>query len=106
MWFFKILFSSAFITLICSYITGPLQAQQNPEKLNKNVQIVDSWHYSHAFGEIRKFRAFLPTGYSTDSNERYPVIYFFMGGPSAILVLLGMIILIMIREMTMVVITS
>ena len=79
MWFFKILFSSAFITLICSYITGPLQAQQNPEKLNKNVQIVDSWHYSHAFGEIRKFRAFLPTGYSTDSNERYPVIYFFHG---------------------------
>ncbi len=76
--FFKILYLTAYLTLSCSYMTFAFQAQSILLS-NNNPQIIDSWHYSHTFGEIRKFRVFLPTGYSNESNERYPVIYFFHG---------------------------
>lgn len=41
--------------------------------------IIDSRHYSNVFGEIRNFRIFLPRGYSSNQQKRYPVIYFFHG---------------------------
>jgi len=77
--YFGIMVKSVIMVLFWVFISLPVQAQQNPENNNNNPQIIDSWHYSHTFGEIRKFRVFQPAGYSTDSNERYPVIYFFHG---------------------------
>lgn len=41
--------------------------------------ILDSRHYSNVFGEIRNFRIFLPTTYYTNTDKKYPVIYFFHG---------------------------
>lgn len=41
--------------------------------------IIDSRHYSNVFGEVRNFRIFLPPGYRTNQQKRYPVIYFFHG---------------------------
>src|SRR4030095_1145397 len=43
------------------------------------VTILDSRHYSNVFGEIRNFRIFLPPGYFTNPEKKYPVIYFFHG---------------------------
>ena len=43
------------------------------------VSIIDSRHYSNVFGEIRNFRIFLPPGYFTNPEKKYPVIYFFHG---------------------------
>ncbi|MEO7145844.1 MAG: alpha/beta hydrolase-fold protein [Bryobacteraceae bacterium] len=38
----------------------------------------DHSHYSKVFGEMRKYRIFLPVNYES-SAERYPVIYYFHG---------------------------
>jgi len=44
-----------------------------------DVTIIDSKHYSNVLGEIRNYRIFLPPGYDTDPEKRYPVIYFYHG---------------------------
>jgi hypothetical protein len=44
-----------------------------------DVTIIDSWHYSKVFGEIRNFRIFLPPGYFDNQQKKYPVIYFYHG---------------------------
>lgn len=41
--------------------------------------IIDTSHYSIAFGEIRNYRIFLPPDYYKNKGKRYPVIYFFHG---------------------------
>lgn len=38
----------------------------------------DRSHFSKVFGEMRKYRIFLPPGYA-ESSSRYPVIYYFHG---------------------------
>ena len=43
------------------------------------ISIIDSRHYSIVFGEIRNYRIFLPAGYYTNPQKRYPVIYFLHG---------------------------
>jgi S-formylglutathione hydrolase FrmB len=50
-----------------------------PAAFCQDASIVDSRHYSNVFGEIRNFRIFLPKGYDSDNQKRYPVIYFFHG---------------------------
>ncbi len=44
-----------------------------------DVTVIDSMHYSNAFGEIRNYRIFLPPGYFQNPQKRYPVIYFMHG---------------------------
>src|SRR5947207_15726708 len=44
-----------------------------------DATIIDSRHYSNAFGEIRNYRIFLPPGYFDNSQKKYPVIYFLHG---------------------------
>src|SRR6266446_469910 len=51
------------------------KSSQNPEK----ITIIDSWHYSNVFGEMRNYRIFLPAGYFTNLKKKYPVIYFLHG---------------------------
>lgn len=50
---------------------------------NGNVTIIDSHHFSTAFGENRNYRIFLPQSYSDNTlgnpAKRYPVIYFYHG---------------------------
>jgi hypothetical protein len=41
--------------------------------------IIDTSHYSSAFGEIRNYRIFLPPDYYKNQQKRYPVIYFYHG---------------------------
>ncbi|GJM29774.1 MAG: hypothetical protein DHS20C17_24090 [Cyclobacteriaceae bacterium] len=62
------------------WFTGLLVAAQslNPSK-NSDPRILDTWHYSQVFNEIRNYRVFFPRGYFTDPSKRYPVIYFFHG---------------------------
>jgi S-formylglutathione hydrolase FrmB len=43
------------------------------------VNIIDARHYSNVFGESRNYRIFLPPGYSSTSDKKYPVIYFLHG---------------------------
>lgn len=43
------------------------------------VTIVDARHYSNVFGETRNYRIFLPPGYSSSPDKKYPVIYFLHG---------------------------
>ncbi len=53
---------------------------QNIAKYTQNdTHILNSWHYSQVFGEVRNYRIFLPPEYFKDSQKRYPVIYFFHG---------------------------
>jgi len=44
-----------------------------------SVTIIDSKHYSNVFGEVRNYRVFLPPGYFSNKDKRYPVIYFYHG---------------------------
>ncbi len=46
---------------------------------SQNVTILDTTHYSHVMADTRKYRVFFPPGYKANSEERYPVIYFFHG---------------------------
>jgi len=48
---------------------------QNPP----GVTIIDSRHYSNAFGEMRNYRIFLPPHYFENTQKKYPVIYFMHG---------------------------
>ena len=43
------------------------------------VKIIDSRHYSTVFGETRNYRVFLPKGYNSNPQKKYPVIYFLHG---------------------------
>jgi poly(3-hydroxybutyrate) depolymerase len=43
------------------------------------VTIIDLTHYSNVFGEIRNYRVFLPPGYESNPEKRYPVIYYYHG---------------------------
>jgi len=49
--------------------------QTNAQKPG-DVTIIDSRHYSQAFGEVRNYRIFLPPDYYSNPNKKYPVIYF------------------------------
>jgi len=44
-----------------------------------SVTILDSRHYSNVFGEMRNYRIFLPPGYFSNAQKKYPVIYFLHG---------------------------
>jgi len=44
-----------------------------------SVTIIDGRHYSHAFGEDRNYRVFLPPSYFARPDKRFPVIYFYHG---------------------------
>ncbi len=44
-----------------------------------DVTVIDSWHYSQVFGEVRNYRIILPPGYSENSKNRFPVIYYYHG---------------------------
>src|SRR5436305_2811325 len=50
-----------------------------PRAQSSGVTITDSKHYSNIFGEFRNYRIFLPPGYFTKTEKKYPVIYFFHG---------------------------
>ena len=56
-----------------------LAAQHQTVQSHVEQHIVDSWHYSKVFGEIRNFRVFFPPDYFISPSKRYPVIYFFHG---------------------------
>lgn len=76
---------SVWIFLVQLFLIFPLLsghnifAQVKAGNTDSKLQIIDSWHYSHVFGEIRKYRIFLPAGYVDNPEKRYPVIYFFHG---------------------------
>ena len=61
----------AFLLATAMVLTGQAPGPQ--------ARILDLKHYSHVFGEERNFRVFLPLDYDTETNKRYPVIYFFHG---------------------------
>jgi enterochelin esterase-like enzyme len=63
---------AVFLFLLLSYISS---AQENT---NAPVTIIDAQHYSHALGEMRNYRIFLPPDYHHLDRE-YPVIYFMHG---------------------------
>jgi poly(3-hydroxybutyrate) depolymerase len=56
-----------------------LSAQDKVDHTPKEPHIADSQHYSHVFGDTRKFRIFLPPAYYKKPHKDYPVIYFFHG---------------------------
>ena len=49
------------------------------DEIVDGVQILDRAHYSRVMDETRNFRIFLPPDYDTDTDRRYPVIYYFHG---------------------------
>jgi len=63
-------------TLLLLAVASEINAQvANTEK----TSIIDGQNYNNVFGEIRKYRIFLPASYSENSQKRYPVIYFYHG---------------------------
>ena len=62
---------------ICSLVLLSIGFAANGQRRD-SVTMIDSWHYSSIFGEIRNYRIFFPPGYS-NSSKRYPVIYFLHG---------------------------
>ncbi len=60
-------------------LTAASTAGSQPEPLSGDAHIIDSWHYSKVFGEVRNYRIFLPPEYFKHPEKRYPVIYFFHG---------------------------
>lgn len=53
-----------------------VMAQDRP---HASVTIIDTTHFSKVFNEERHYRIFLPPGYFTSTDKRYPVIYYFHG---------------------------
>ena len=48
-------------------------------KAQSQVTVIDSRHYSNVFSETRNYRIFLPKGYNSNPQKKYPVIYFLHG---------------------------
>ena len=63
------------LSLIIFTATGSMAQSGKSE----NVTIIDSRHYSSVFNETRNYRVFLPPGYYSTPQKRYPVIYFYHG---------------------------
>ena len=45
----------------------------------REATIRDKQHYSNVLGEIRNYRIFLPPSYEENSEQRFPVIYYYHG---------------------------
>ncbi len=70
------------ISIIMFCTNGKAESFQDFKSSSLNageVTIIDSWHYSRAFGETRNYRIFLPPNYFVNAQKRYPVIYFLHG---------------------------
>lgn len=64
---------AAFVAMIFTAESSAANSGQD------SVTIIDSKHYSNVFGEVRNYRVFLPPGYFSNKEKRYPVIYFYHG---------------------------
>ncbi|NND08787.1 MAG: hypothetical protein HKN87_20625 [Saprospiraceae bacterium] len=71
--------SISLVIILVFGVAFALQSQVMSSASKKRVAVIDTFHYSKTFGDIRKYRIFLPSGYDQDSEKRYPVIYFFHG---------------------------
>lgn len=69
--------SQIFIFLIICLSVSITPSKGNTQY--NGVTVIDSWHYSQVFGEVRNFRIILPPGYFENSNKRFPVIYYYHG---------------------------
>ena len=71
------------IIVLIWILLGPTKsdsiAQSRKISSLNDTHIINSRHYSQVFGEIRKYRIFLPPEYFYDTEKQYPVIYFFHG---------------------------
>ncbi|MFC2076719.1 alpha/beta hydrolase-fold protein [candidate division KSB1 bacterium] len=68
-------------------VTGPfllsllalIMGAATADEVVDGVQILDRMHSSDVMGEMRQFRVFLPPDYDTETDRRYPVVYYFHG---------------------------
>ncbi len=69
-------FYKSFSLIICLLTAINISRAENP--IN-NVNVIDCWHYSETFGEVRNFRIILPPTYGENTAKRFPVIYYYHG---------------------------
>ena len=69
-------FHYSILLILCLLTAIEISSAENPIT---NVKVIDCWHYSEIFGEVRNFRVILPSTYSENSTKRYPVIYYYHG---------------------------
>jgi S-formylglutathione hydrolase FrmB len=71
---FFLFFLWGIIFLACTEVSVKAQG-----RFDAAVTIIDTSHFSKVFNEKRHYRIFLPPGYYTSQEKRYPVIYYFHG---------------------------
>jgi len=69
-------FNYSILLIVCLLTT--INFSKGANTIGK-AKVIDCWHYSETFGEIRNFRVILPPAYSESDTKRFPVIYYYHG---------------------------